>query len=180
MSHRDEKLGLQVQGLVSNANYNSKKLQLLLFINERLVDSAILRRALSSVYVALLPKQTHPWLYLALQLPAATLDVNVHPTKHEVHFLHEEAVAIEVQSAVERVLLASGQSRAFYTKNLVPPTLSSVAPIVERARASVAAPAPCKMVRTDAKQHKITAFYGRPAAASKPLVSSSVKGVLRT
>ncbi len=40
----DELLGLKVEGLVSNANYNAKKLNFLLFINHRLVGSYVMKR----------------------------------------------------------------------------------------------------------------------------------------
>jgi DNA mismatch repair ATPase MutL len=45
---------------------------------------------MESVYSGILPKGTHPFIYLAITMPPQHLDVNVHPTKREVHFLHEE------------------------------------------------------------------------------------------
>jgi len=42
-------VGLQLRGYVSSANYASKKLVFLLFINKRLVESTALRRAIEEV-----------------------------------------------------------------------------------------------------------------------------------
>ena len=82
-------MGLQLRGYVSSANYASKKLVFLLFINMRLVESTALRRAIEEVYASYLPKHAHPFAYLSLRLPPADLDVNVHPTKREVHLVHQ-------------------------------------------------------------------------------------------
>lgn len=70
-----------IRGYLSNANYSAKKPVCIVFINNRLVDCPSLKRVVDSVYTPLLPKHTHPFIYLALTLPAATIDVNVHPTK---------------------------------------------------------------------------------------------------
>lgn len=114
------KLGFKMKGYVTNANYSVKKLQFLLFINHRLVDSTALRKALESIYEAYLPKGTHPFIYMSLEISPNNVDVNVHPTKHEVHFLHEEAIIEAVQKAVEEKLLGSNSSRTYYTQALLP------------------------------------------------------------
>jgi DNA mismatch repair protein MLH1 len=74
---------LRLRGWVSNANFSQKKLQLLLFINDRLVDSTAIRRAIDSVYARVLPKHAHPFVYVAIEMDPHILDVNVHPTKKE-------------------------------------------------------------------------------------------------
>ncbi|XP_050702936.1 DNA mismatch repair protein Mlh1-like [Eriocheir sinensis] len=117
---RDERLRFSCEGLVSNANYSVKKCVFLLFINHRLVDSQALRKALETVYASYLPKAGHPFIYLSLTLHPSTLDVNVHPTKHEVHFLHQDEVVGAVQRCVEARLLGSNASRTFYTQALLP------------------------------------------------------------
>ncbi|RHY97245.1 hypothetical protein DYB35_006167 [Aphanomyces astaci] len=86
---------VNVTGYVTNANYKyiTKKSTFIVFINNRLVECPALRRACEYTYAHYLPKHTHPFVYLALAIPPSHVDVNVHPTKREVHFLHEEAVA---------------------------------------------------------------------------------------
>ncbi len=78
------------QGLISGANYVSgKKTVLVLFINGRAVDCPPLRRTLEGLYGSLLPKAARPWLFLDVRLPPRHVEVNMHPTKREVGFLHQ-------------------------------------------------------------------------------------------
>ncbi|KIY48464.1 DNA mismatch repair protein MutL [Fistulina hepatica ATCC 64428] len=98
----------------TNLNYHSKKMIFLLFINHRLVESPRMKRALEGVYTALLPKGALPFVYLSLDLPPAIVDVNVHPTKREVHFLYEEEIISKIASTVqERLGAHGGSSRRF-------------------------------------------------------------------
>lgn len=77
---------------------------------------AALKKAMEQVYSVYLPKNNHPFLYLSLELDPRNVDVNVHPTKHEVHFLHEDLVLNKIKAAVESKLLGCNTSRVFYTQ----------------------------------------------------------------
>ncbi|XP_037075337.1 DNA mismatch repair protein Mlh1-like [Pollicipes pollicipes] len=113
-------LKLKVDGYVSNVNYSAKKFTMLLFINHRLVESTALRKALEQVYGAFLPRHAQPFVYLSLQLSPDTVDVNVHPTKNQVHFLHEDRIIELIQKKVDSVLLGTSAARTFYTQTLLP------------------------------------------------------------
>ena len=41
-------------------------------------------QVVDAVYSAVLPRHTHPFVYLAMKMRSEDLDVNVHPTKKEV------------------------------------------------------------------------------------------------
>nr|XP_030685975.1 DNA mismatch repair protein Mlh1 isoform X2 [Globicephala melas] len=155
-----------MNGYISNANYSVKKCIFLLFINHRLVESTSLRKAIETVYAAYLPKNTHPFLYLSLEISPQNVDVNVHPTKHEVHFLHEDSILERVQQHVESRLLGSNASRTYFTQTLLPGltgpsgevvksttgvTLSSTAGSGDKVYAH-------QMVRTDCREQKLDAF----------------------
>ncbi|KAF4316679.1 hypothetical protein BBO99_00008525 [Phytophthora kernoviae] len=103
----------QVRGFISNANYHLRKSHFILFINDRLVECPALKRACEYVYSLYLPKSTHPFIYLSMELPPRNLDVNVHPTKREVHFLHEEDIVDSISQAIEKRLKGSNESRSF-------------------------------------------------------------------
>ncbi|KAG5185784.1 hypothetical protein JKP88DRAFT_311230 [Tribonema minus] len=116
----DAPFSFRARGFVSNANYSTKRAVFILFINHRLVDSTSIRRTLESVYSSVLPKGTHAFIYLALSMPAPHLDVNVHPTKQEVHFLHEEALLERLRKALEDTLGSANRSRTFYSQSTLP------------------------------------------------------------
>ncbi|XP_029962065.1 DNA mismatch repair protein Mlh1 isoform X1 [Salarias fasciatus] len=157
----DQKLAYKMKGYISNANYSVKKCILILFINHRLVESSALKKAVETVYAAYLPKNTHPFLYLSLEIAPQNVDVNVHPTKHEVHFLHEDSVIESVQKHIESKLLGSNSSRTYFTQTLLPglsvsggsevKTSGATAEPSERVYAH-------QMVRTDCRAQKLDAF----------------------
>ncbi|OQS04169.1 DNA mismatch repair protein [Thraustotheca clavata] len=102
-----------VKGYVTNANYNTKKGTFVLFINNRLVDCPLLKRAIEHLYAQYLPKHSHPFVYLAMEIPPHNVDVNVHPTKREVHFLHEESIIQAVADHIDSLLKGGNESRVF-------------------------------------------------------------------
>ncbi len=114
---------LSVHGYISNANYSSKRPVFILFINDRLVQSSAIKCMLDYVYSNILPKGSHSFVFLSLTLPPGDLDVNIHPTKNEVHFVHEELLIESLHDAVTRKLASANQSRTFYTQ----PSLVGVA-----------------------------------------------------
>lgn len=84
------------------------------------MDCPSIKRALEAVYQTYLPRGTFPFVYLSLTLAPRTVDVNVHPTKREVHFLHEDEIVECIQRAVETRLSRANASRTFYAQTLLP------------------------------------------------------------
>uniref|UniRef100_A0A8B9IH42 DNA mismatch repair protein MLH1 n=1 Tax=Anser cygnoides TaxID=8845 RepID=A0A8B9IH42_ANSCY len=161
----DANLAFKMKGYITNANYSVKKSIFLLFINHRLVESTALRKAIETVYAAYLPKSTHPFLYLSLEIAPKNVDVNVHPTKHEVHFLHEDSILERVQQHVESKLLGSNSSRMYFTQTLLPGAECSSSEVVKSAANLSAATKGSsdkiyahQMVRTDSREQKLDAF----------------------
>uniref|UniRef100_A0A674KDV9 DNA mismatch repair protein MLH1 n=1 Tax=Terrapene triunguis TaxID=2587831 RepID=A0A674KDV9_9SAUR len=161
----DGKLAFKMKGYITNANYSVKKCMFLLFINHRLVESSALRKAIETVYAAYLPKSTHPFLYLSLEIAPQNVDVNVHPTKHEVHFLHEDSILECVQQHIESKLLGSNSSRMYFTQTLIPGVECSSTEVVKSAASSSFTAKGTgdkvyahQMVRTDSRDQKLDAF----------------------
>lgn len=55
-------------------------------------------------------------IFSSLEIAPKNVDVNVHPTKHEVHFLHEDSILEHVQQHIESKLLGSNSSRMYFTQ----------------------------------------------------------------
>lgn len=68
---------------------------------------------MESIYSNYLPKGMHPFVYLSIEIEPRNVDVNVHPTKHEVHFLHEDTIVTKITSSIEDLLLGANESRTF-------------------------------------------------------------------
>ncbi|CAD6898254.1 unnamed protein product [Tilletia controversa] len=69
------------------------------------------------MYSGLLPKGGHPWLYISLEIEPNRIDVSVHPTKREVHFLDEGEIMESVCTRAEARLTGANTSRTFKLTN---------------------------------------------------------------
>lgn len=116
----DKNFGFTSTGYLSNANYSGKSFRFLLFINNRLVESNAAKRAFEAVYSSVLPKNSYPFVYLSIHIDPQNIDVNVHPTKNEVHFLHEDAIIAGIQAKAQQTLYKCSTSRNYYTQARLP------------------------------------------------------------
>ena len=75
-----------------------------LFANGRYIKDHYLSHAISSAYGRLLEEGTHPFYVLFLDVDPAKIDVNIHPTKHEVKFEDGRHVYTLLNSVVKKSL----------------------------------------------------------------------------
>lgn len=124
---------------------------------------------MDSIYATYLPRGHHPFVYMSLTLPPQNLDVNVHPTKHEVHFLYQEEIVDSIKQQVEARLLGSNATRTFYKQLRLPgaPDLDETQLADKTQRIY-----PKEMVRTDSTEQKLDKFLA-PVVKSDSGVSSS-------
>ncbi|WP_131793848.1 DNA mismatch repair endonuclease MutL [Fluoribacter gormanii] len=78
---------MKLCGWISNSNFQrSQNDRLWVYINQRMVKDKLIHQALKQVYDGLLYPGRFPACVLYLMMNHAEVDVNVHPTKHEVRF----------------------------------------------------------------------------------------------
>lgn len=80
----------------------------------------VLRKAIDSFYSNFLAKGAHPFVYLSLDIAPDKMDVNVHPTKREVHFLDEEEIVQAICNYLEGKLSHADQSRTYMVQTFLP------------------------------------------------------------
>lgn len=74
------------------------------FVNHRFIKSPSLYHAVQTAYAHVLPTDHFAGFFLYLEVPPATLDVNIHPTKTEVKFEHERDIYTILNAAVRQAL----------------------------------------------------------------------------
>ena len=117
-----------------------------------------LKTAIDAVYSTYLPKGMHAFVYMSLELEPSNVDVNVHPTKHEVHFLYEEEIIEKIKVHIESQLLGSNATRSFY-KQLKMPGVSEPSKAEKSFKKSSGDKIrPQNMVRTDNKEQKLDKY----------------------
>lgn len=73
-------------------------------VNNRFIKSAYLNHAVINAYKNLIPADSFPAYVLCIDLNAAQIDINVHPTKQEIKFEDERVVYAFIQSAIKHAL----------------------------------------------------------------------------
>lgn len=100
-----EAVGLSVTGWVCQATYNRAQADCqYVFVNGRIVRDKLISAALRQAYRDVLFHGRHPCYLLYLSLDPAQVDVNVHPTKHEVRFQDSRLIFDFLLKAASRAL----------------------------------------------------------------------------
>ncbi|MEK9500443.1 DNA mismatch repair endonuclease MutL [Gaopeijia maritima] len=136
-----------------------------LFVGSRPFREPALLRAAERGYRTTIPQGVRPWIFLHLDVPAGSVDVNVHPAKAEVRFRDRAAVEEAVEAAV-RAALSEAASAAPLGRSA-----PIEAPVVrERPRESTPPPSrPAAGRGTD----QMALFVSAPAPSDAPASSSS-------
>jgi DNA mismatch repair protein MutL len=104
VSYEDEG-GLRVHGLVAAPECSrSAASHLYTYINGRFIKDKVVQHAILQAYRNFLERGRYPVVAVFIEIPPGEVDVNVHPTKHEVRFREQGRVHDAIQGAVEQVL----------------------------------------------------------------------------
>ncbi|MFD1587703.1 DNA mismatch repair endonuclease MutL [Halorientalis brevis] len=98
------------------------------YVNGRYVRSGTVRDAIVDAYGNQLAPDRYPFAVFFLELPADTVDVNVHPRKMEVRFADSDGVREQVQTAVEEALLREGIVRSSAPRGRSAPAQAEIVP----------------------------------------------------
>ncbi|KAJ5080596.1 DNA mismatch repair protein mlh1 [Anaeramoeba ignava] len=75
-----------------------------LFINNRLILSSSLKHSIEKIYSNLFHSNIHPYSFLSLVLPTEWIDVNICPSKSEIHFLYQKEIHSKIQNFIQEIL----------------------------------------------------------------------------
>ena len=84
--------------------YRFNRGQIFTFINNRWVKNVELLKGVLRGYDGVLPTQKYPAAFIFLTIDPTQIDINVHPKKEEVKFLHPTTVQKCVENAVKNTL----------------------------------------------------------------------------
>ncbi len=96
---------LTVSGFIGKPQLSSTTAQKLwIYVNNRKVDDKLILTAVRDAFGPLLMARSYPTGILFLTVPPEFVDINVHPTKREVRFVHAQQLFQDMKDAVVDLL----------------------------------------------------------------------------
>lgn len=140
--------------------------QVYTYVNGRFVRDRVIQHAILEAYRSLLEKRRYPIAVLFIDLPPEMVDVNVHPTKHEVRFRNQQQVHDFIVAALRERLQQVTPEPATMTGSF-------------RLSGTASAPVPVSPLQREYRervQESLAAFNEKVAVAPVIPAVSTVKG----
>lgn len=94
-----------VTGIISAPNYyRYDRNQIFIFVNNRWIKNIDLTKAIMRGYAGTLPPQKYPAAIVFITIHTDQVDVNIHPKKEEVKFLHPKKVESVIVNSIKATL----------------------------------------------------------------------------
>ena len=114
---------LRLHGFVSKPEIQKlNRNSIYIFVNGRLIRDRLIQHGLTEAYRNILPPTVYPVVLLFIEMPAAEVDVNVHPSKTEVRFRQQTVVHDFVRDAVREALMKARPVPQFLSEIKAQPT----------------------------------------------------------
>ncbi len=124
--------GMRLWGWISQPAFSQARAETQYFyINGRIIRDKLVLHAIKQAYQDVLHHQRHPAFVLYFAIDPSQVDVNVHPTKHEVRFHAPRSVHQFITTHLKSAL---GQSRAQSISNQTDATVNAQIPIDQAAQ----------------------------------------------
>lgn len=95
----------EISGLIGKPEYARKtRGEQFFFVNKRFIRNPYLHHAVDTAYKELIPDDSHPVYFIYLEVDPVTIDINIHPTKTEVNFQHNQVIYSTLKAAIRKVL----------------------------------------------------------------------------
>jgi DNA mismatch repair protein MutL len=144
--------------------------QIYTYINGRFVRDRVVQHAILEAYRSLLEKRRYPIAVLFIDMPPETVDVNVHPTKHEVRFRNQQQVHDFIVNALRDRLQQVSFEPSRNTNTFQSPAFNNTA------STATAASTPAQRDYRERVQESLSAFNEKVASAPTISAVSTVKG----
>jgi DNA mismatch repair protein MutL len=96
---------INISGFVGDPNAACQREALqYFFVNGRFIRHKFFRNSILKAYETLIPSGSQPVFFIYLNVDPQALDVNIHPTKTEVKFEHEQAIWPIIHATVREAL----------------------------------------------------------------------------
>jgi DNA mismatch repair protein MutL len=117
--HTIQSNAVTIEGFISDhQHYRYDRTGIYLFVNKRWVKNQHLASALIKGYANVVPEGRYPLAIISITAPSHEIDINIHPRKEEVKFLHPRQVEQALQQAV-KTTLENNISRHIKSKEVV-------------------------------------------------------------
>jgi DNA mismatch repair protein MutL len=168
--------GIRITGFLGKSELNrGNRTMEIFFVNERLVKSNILSKALEAGGEGYVMKHQYPFAILFLDFDPALVDVNVHPSKQEVRFMDEPLVYRLVQQAVHDAYVSGDGIRDTSDLEETPEAPARVQTVSEDSdNAPGSAPEPFEKNRLEKIKQAITHRIAKDSPYEKKYERSSV------
>jgi DNA mismatch repair protein MutL len=92
---------ITVAGFMNNPNTTRRSTPLQhLIVNRRVIQPSFITRVVKQAYGTSIDPKTSPGFVLFIDIPPAQIDVNIHPRKEQIQWLHEDGIKQIIHDAI--------------------------------------------------------------------------------